>query len=130
MLKKSLTRVVLVAVLVLAVAAVMGVSAKSALADCSVSALTPAINPGSNATARGNVICGGGSTWDGNINLVAYHWQDGQWWTIATNSYTNFGSFSPTANANCLAVFSSYHTFLYINVAGTGKSDTSGNVSC
>ncbi len=118
------------AVALIAVSAVLAVNAlagtaRTAAASCYPSALTPFVSGGS-GNGRANVTCDAGApSWSWTIRLTTAGG------TILTQSSGGpiSGSYSPTTSTvNCSG--NSVHTFIYINVGGVGKSDTSANVSC
>lgn len=94
------------------------------LATCTPAALVPSNAGGGGWFARANINCTGSVSWVGQIKLVK---SDGTVLEV-----------DAIAGSNSLSVFTdppracsgSVHTFVWINVDGTVKSDTSANVGC
>lgn len=103
------------------------------LATCSPTARVPAVWPpggiGTNpwdGYALGDVNCDSGApSWYYTIRLANHA---GSTLTESSGGPASGGSQVSTATVVCTGAI--VHSFLYINVGGTGKSDTSGEVNC
>lgn len=100
------------------------VPSAGAAGDCSVQALIPATSGGSGA-AKANVNCTGSVSWSGEIRFV-----DSMGNILQANTRSGTGSLSTftTPSVNCAG--KSVHSFMWINVNGVVKSDTSGSTGC
>jgi hypothetical protein len=115
-----------------AVAAILAASATApsassrSFATCNPNAYVPILDVGRTAYARGFTSCDAGApSWNYTIRLANHA---GDVLTQASGGPVNGSSTVSTAATGCAGAI--VHSFLYINVGGTGKSDTSGEISC
>jgi len=97
-----------------------------ALASCYPDALVPLVYPNRTGFGRGNVTCDPGApTWQYTVRLVnrAGNILASKMGGPISGSLSVF-----TDTVSCAGAI--VHSFLYINVGGQGKSDTSGETSC
>ena len=97
-----------------------------ALASCYPDALVPLVYPNRTGFGRGNVTCDPGApTWQYTARLVnrAGNILASKMGGPISGSLSVF-----TDTVSCAGAI--VHSFLYINVGGQGKSDTSGETSC
>jgi len=103
---------------------VTAAQSRRASGTCTPSALTPFISS-HQGSARANVDCTGTVSWVYEIRLV----NDFGDILKASDGGPLNGSFSPiTPPVGCAGMH--VHTFIWINVNGVVKSDTSGAVGC
>jgi|SRR5581483_682354 len=95
-------------------------------AGCTPQALTPSVSGGRGFARAQTSGCNG----------ISYSWQvrlsTAGGTVLATNSGTSSADqgFTAPGSGTVVCVGNSVHSFITINVGGTNKSDTSGNVAC
>lgn len=80
--------------------------------------------PGSGA-AKANVNCTGSVSWTGEIRFV-----DSMGNILQHNSRSGTGSVQTFTSPSVNCAGKSVHSFMWINVNGVVKSDTSGSTGC
>ena len=96
-----------------------------ALATCAPTAYVPVIS-GSQTQAKGLGTCEPGApTWQYTIKLVN---RAGSTLAETTGGPWSGSHAVNTSTVSCAGAY--VHSYLYMNVGGTGKSDTSGEVGC
>jgi hypothetical protein len=115
---------VLLAIGLVAFLAIPSAGAHTAAADCSVQALLPVVS-GGQGVGKANVNCTGTVSWTGQVRIT-----DSGGNILQANNRSGNQSLQTFTNPAVGCSGKSVHSFMWINVNGVVKSDTSGSVSC